>query len=228
MLVGRPPFQGMSQYLIFEKIRQGQIEFPDGVDADGRDLVQRLLVQDPNDRLGCGPVGSDNEYEALKEHPFIASVYQNDMYSVRIPWDNWPERKKAGSEGSDSDDEDIEVKLLNMSGSSNEISCEEVKKDLKPQPVLIEHGVIKKKCGWFYKKRFLIVSSEPRIYYTDANNLSKVRNIALSKDLVAELKHGNDFVINNPQRSYFFRELIGNPERWVNAINQLIRTHFST
>jgi 3-phosphoinositide dependent protein kinase-1 len=226
MLVGRPPFQGMSQYLIFEKIRLGQIEFPQDIDLQGKDFIEKLLVQDPDLRLGCGPIGSDNDLDALREHPFISSISHSDIFNLPVPWENWPEKPKPGSEGSESDDDDIEVKLLNMSGIEKDPKQEESKKNLKPEPMILVSGVIKKKCGWFYKKRYLIVSSEPRIYYTDANNLQKVREIALSKDLVAELKHGNDFVINNPQRSYFFREMIGNPERWVEGINNIIKANF--
>lgn len=224
MLVGRPPFQGMSQYLIFEKIRQGQIDFPPEIDPDGRDIIQKLLVQDPSLRLGCGEPGTSNDLCSLRLHPFINNFDFENIFNIPVPWTDWPERKQAKqSDGSDSDDDDIEVKLLNMKGEDNKARVEENKKS---EPEILVSGVIKKKCGWFYKKRYLIVSMEPRIYYTDVNNLSNVREIVLSKDLTAELKHGNDFVINNPLRSYFFRELIGNPQRWVDGINKVIKTHF--
>lgn len=224
MIVGKPPFQGMSQYLIFEKIRQGQIDFPDQIDPVAQDLIQKLMVQDPALRLGCGDPGSPNDLAGLKSHPFISNFDFQNILNTQVPCSDWPERKVAkSSEGSDSDDEDIEVKLLNMKGGENPVKIEENK---KIEPEILVSGIIKKKCGWFYKKRYLIVSMEPRIYYTDANNLQNIREIVLSKDLTAELKHGNDFVINNPLRSYYFRELVGNPQRWVESINRVVKTHF--
>ena len=228
MIVGKPPFQGMSQYLIFEKIRQGQVDFPEDIDPDGRDLIRRLMVQDPALRLGSGEPGSPNDLAGLKAHPFINNFDFLNILNIQVPWTEWPERKVAkSSEGSDSDDEDIEVKLLNMKGGGGGETVK-VEENKKVEPEILVSGVIKKKCGWFYKKRYLIVSMEPRIYYTDSNSLQNVREIVLSKDLTAELKHGNDFVINNQLRSYYFRELVGNPQRWVDAINRVIKTHFRT
>ena len=46
MIAGRFPFAGPSEYLIFEKIKRLDYEFPEGFDAEGKDLVQKLLVSD--------------------------------------------------------------------------------------------------------------------------------------------------------------------------------------
>lgn len=44
MIAGRFPFQGMSEYLTWQKIKSLEYSFPDGFDVGAKDLVQRLLV----------------------------------------------------------------------------------------------------------------------------------------------------------------------------------------
>jgi len=44
MIYGRFAFQGLSEYLTWEKIKQLDYSFPDGFDEDAKDLVERLLV----------------------------------------------------------------------------------------------------------------------------------------------------------------------------------------
>ena len=224
MLVGRPPFQGMSQYLIFEQIREARISFPEGIDADGMDLVRKLLVQEPERRLGGGETGTENDLAALKLHPFIRDFDIENILNVLVPFVDWPVVQKRGSDDDpddEEDDDDLEVKLLNMKGEEVKVS------QASSEPTILVSGILKKKCGWFYKKRYLIVSDQPRIYYTDADNSQKIREIVVSKELKAEIKAGKDFMVNNHQRTYYFREMVGNPQRWVDAINKVIKDHFS-
>lgn len=53
MLAGSPPFQSRSEYIIFQKIQKLEYKFPDSFDPVGRDLVEKLLVLDPAERLGA-------------------------------------------------------------------------------------------------------------------------------------------------------------------------------
>ena len=45
MIAGRFAFQGLSEYLTWQKIKQLEYSFPDGFDEQAKDLVQRLLVR---------------------------------------------------------------------------------------------------------------------------------------------------------------------------------------
>jgi 3-phosphoinositide dependent protein kinase-1 len=45
MIAGRFAFQGLSEYLTWQKIKQLEYSFPDGFDERAKDLVQRLLVR---------------------------------------------------------------------------------------------------------------------------------------------------------------------------------------
>jgi 3-phosphoinositide dependent protein kinase-1 len=44
MIAGRFAFQGLSEYLTWQKIKQLEYSFPEGFDEQAKDLVKRLLV----------------------------------------------------------------------------------------------------------------------------------------------------------------------------------------
>eukprot|EP01069_Polyplicarium_translucidae_P012032 Polyplicarium_translucidae@DN4670_c0_g1_i1.p1 len=60
-LTGLAPFAARSQSEVFEKILRADVMWPPDIDADGRDLIQRLLRPEPSERLSL--------QEAAK-HPF--------------------------------------------------------------------------------------------------------------------------------------------------------------
>ena len=45
MIAGRFAFQGLSEFLTFQKIKQLEYTFPEGFDVQAQDLIQRLLVR---------------------------------------------------------------------------------------------------------------------------------------------------------------------------------------
>lgn len=45
MIAGRFAFQGPSEYLTWQKIKQLEYNFPDGFDEHAKDLVQKLFVR---------------------------------------------------------------------------------------------------------------------------------------------------------------------------------------
>jgi 3-phosphoinositide dependent protein kinase-1 len=45
MITGRFTFQGLSEYLTWQKIKLLEYTFPDGFHQEARDLVEKLLVE---------------------------------------------------------------------------------------------------------------------------------------------------------------------------------------
>lgn len=45
MISGRFAFQGLSEYLTWQKIKKLEYAFPEGFDEQAKDLVQKLLVR---------------------------------------------------------------------------------------------------------------------------------------------------------------------------------------
>ncbi|ETI25354.1 hypothetical protein G647_02126 [Cladophialophora carrionii CBS 160.54] len=65
LLAGRPPFKAVNDYQTFQKIVGLDYEFPRGFPEVARDLVERLLVLDPQRRLSL---------EHAKNHPFFTGI----------------------------------------------------------------------------------------------------------------------------------------------------------
>lgn len=71
MITGTPPFQSPSQYLIFKKIERLEYTFTEGFNEEAKDLIQKLLVTDPQMRLG---VKDKILYSSLRAHPFFKGI----------------------------------------------------------------------------------------------------------------------------------------------------------
>jgi len=120
MIAGRFAFQGLSDYLTWQKVKALEYSFPEGFDPDARDLVEKLLVRNPLERLGCGEPGSSNDIAALKAHPFFQSIDWSTLWTIPAP----PlepglvkkERKPPGSGGSDDNWDDIGTTWEDMVG----------------------------------------------------------------------------------------------------------------
>jgi len=69
MFTGEVPFKGSSDYLLFQNILKGHVEFPKNFpSASGRDLIEKLLVTDVDMRLGA------KGYDDLKNHSFFRGI----------------------------------------------------------------------------------------------------------------------------------------------------------
>ncbi|XP_077490165.1 phosphoinositide-dependent kinase 1 isoform X3 [Amblyomma americanum] len=82
MISGLPPFRASNEYLTFQKILKLKYEFPDGFNSVVRDLVENLLVIDPNQRLGAASRGG---YPALKGHEFFTEVRWEKLPEMEPP-----------------------------------------------------------------------------------------------------------------------------------------------
>eukprot|EP01052_Picozoa_sp_SAG31_P032038 SAG31_NODE_3468_length_4238_cov_112.307321_4_plen_143_part_00 len=78
MLCGRPPFWSRNQQRLFKLIKNEPVKFPDryfsGVSSDAKDLITKMLVKDPKNRLSAEQVlshpwlgGDDTQVEARKQ-----------------------------------------------------------------------------------------------------------------------------------------------------------------
>jgi len=85
MITGRFAFHGLSEYLTWQKVKALDYTFPDGFDEQAKDLVEKLLVKSPTDRLGAGEPGTSNDINALKAHLFFASIEWLTLWTVTAP-----------------------------------------------------------------------------------------------------------------------------------------------
>ena len=80
MLAGKIPFAIKRGVKLNMKIYEQGVKYPDHLYKNAKDLIKKLLVIDPNERLGSGPDGSEN----IKKHPFFKGINWNDAYQKKI------------------------------------------------------------------------------------------------------------------------------------------------
>jgi 3-phosphoinositide dependent protein kinase-1 len=77
MLTGRAIFRAENEYLTFQQILNHPAEdfvYPEGFPAVASDLIDKILLQDPLERLGAGSDADGKGYQALKAHPFFEGI----------------------------------------------------------------------------------------------------------------------------------------------------------
>lgn len=100
----------------------------------------------------------------------------------------------------------------------------EMSKGITTKSRIIFEGVVKKKAGWIYKKRLLIISEEPKISYYEPTRKEFRGEIAISPQLRGEVKNKIDFHIITPKRTYYFKVINETtPDKWVKAVAELVR-----
>ena len=85
MRVGQTPFHGTVDYEVFNKIKDRQLVIPNELEPEVVDIIDKLLQLDPRHRLGAGPSGSELDFEALKSHPFFASINFDSLNQTSPP-----------------------------------------------------------------------------------------------------------------------------------------------
>jgi 3-phosphoinositide dependent protein kinase-1 len=77
LLTGRPPFKAGNEYQTFQKIVGLDYEFPPGFPPAARDLIERLLVLDPQRRLSI---------EHIKNHEFFDGIqWGRGLWAMKAP-----------------------------------------------------------------------------------------------------------------------------------------------
>ncbi|KAK9502614.1 hypothetical protein O3M35_011349 [Rhynocoris fuscipes] len=82
MISGLPPFRARSEYAIFQKITKLDYEFPDGFDSEARDLVEKLLVLNANERLGAKDTKG---YPSIRSHPMFNGIDFDNLLTTTPP-----------------------------------------------------------------------------------------------------------------------------------------------
>mmetsp|Transcript_110351 Transcript_110351/g.152610 ORF Transcript_110351/g.152610 Transcript_110351/m.152610 type:complete len:226 (+) Transcript_110351:1933-2610(+) len=87
LLVGVPPYYSENMKTLYANIERGPIKFPASMTNCARDLISRLMIRNPMERLGA--VGGADE---IRKHPFFDGVEWDKVRSKVI---SPPKRKKV-------------------------------------------------------------------------------------------------------------------------------------
>lgn len=218
MLCASPPFQAGSDYLIFQKILKLEYAFPEGFNKTAKDLIEKLLVINPNERLGATDI---KPYTSIREHEFFKG----------IDWNNLGPPPKIGSENKDDNNKipdnlepgldeqrasllqlgldsstprrkktDPARKITDLTASEIEERLEVQKKDkwhgLVQGNLILKQGLVDKKKGLFARRRMFLLTLGPHLYYVDPVNMVLKGEIPFSADMKVEAKNFRTFFVH--------------------------------
>lgn len=78
MLTGRPPWYTQDRQELFTRLREAELEFPEGLSPEAMDLIQGLLTRDPAKRLGA------IDAREITYHPFFGEIDWNMLYQREV------------------------------------------------------------------------------------------------------------------------------------------------
>jgi serine/threonine protein kinase len=82
---GVTPFKDKNNPLIFEKIRKNDFHVKEDLSEETKDIINKLLVKDPTQRLGGGSKENKLDIEALKNHKFFENIDFENLKNQQPP-----------------------------------------------------------------------------------------------------------------------------------------------
>lgn len=243
MISGLPPFRASTEFLTFQKIFKMDYEFPEGFPADAKDLVEKLLVLDHTKRIGANDKGKT--YDSIRNHPFFAGFDWNNI------WDQTPPTICPYLPGGTFEEEYVPVpdhlkpgltnkdllRLWGMDLSTSKgilnISPEEKRRRLEIQAresrwhqfvdgeLILKQGLVDKRKGLFPRRRMLLLTTGPRLFYVDPANMVLKGEIPWSPELWVEAKNFRIFLVHTPNRTYYLEDPDSYALEWRRVIDEV-------
>jgi len=92
---------------------------------------------------------------------------------------------------------------------------------LRPNERIIFHGIVVKRRALLARKRALILTDTPRLFYVDPDSKTFKKEIPWSDALWAEAADAQTFYVHVPGRDYYMRPQSTSSYCWVNEINNV-------
>ncbi|XP_045450843.1 3-phosphoinositide-dependent protein kinase 1 [Melitaea cinxia] len=242
MISGLPPFRASNEFLTYQKILKMDYEFPEGFPAEAKDLVEKLLVLDHTKRLGSSDKG--DTYESIRQHPFFEGI---DWENI---WEQTPPKISPYLPGGSFEEEytvpdHLEPGLggrqilrlwefdLSTSRGILNISPEEKRRRLEVQArenkwhqfvdgeLILKQGLVEKRKGLFARRRMLLLTTGPRLFYVDPVNMVLKGEIPWSPELRVEAKNFRIFLVYTPNRTYYLEDPQSYALEWTRVIDEV-------
>ncbi|BHF65752.1 3-phosphoinositide dependent protein kinase-1 [Sparganum proliferum] len=243
MLSGRPPFRPDKhghEFDVFRKVLALDYVFPERFDNEAKDIVQRLLVASPSDRLG-GPTSGGPT--AVRSHPFFAGVEWDSLMQKQPPtlipnleplehndWDKVPagytegqkyllsqELKLAASQVTEIDRAELLKKQAN----------ENIFHRFVRGRLIVKQGVLYKRRGLFARKRVFLLTEGPHLFYVDPETMVRKGEVPWSSFLRVEVRNSKIFSIIVPNRIYYLEDPAGHANDWLEKLRQVKAMYYS-
>ncbi|KOB74756.1 Phosphoinositide-dependent kinase 1 [Operophtera brumata] len=242
MISGLPPFRAATEFLTFQKVLKMDYEFPEGFPADAKDLVEKILVLDHTQRLGSDDKG--DMYGSIRNHPFFDGIDWDNLCEQTppticpyLPFGAFeeeyivPDYLEPGL-GNDQLKRLWEIDLCTSKGLLS-ISAEEKRHRLEEQgrdskwhqfvdgELVLKQGLIDKRKGLFARRRMLLLTTGPRLFYVDPTNMVLKGEIPWSPELRVEAKNFKIFLVHTPNRTYYLEDSSGFALEWKRVIDEV-------
>ncbi|CAI2363276.1 unnamed protein product [Moneuplotes crassus] len=243
MITGEVPFKGKTDFQTFEIIMKREFKWPEDIDDDLKDLIDRLLVIEPMQRLGAGRQGSGRSYEDLMLHPFFKEIDWNTIGTDIIPYDkkvlkNIIKKKKNLDIFEPTDPEPLPDLSESATMTTEDNSARQSEVDVKLQNPEdfnqlfeagkeLKRGWLMKRNPWFVnQKRLFILTNHPKLmYFKDEQTMRG--EIKLNSDCKAKKICKYKLEVVTKGRTYYLKH----PDKasidvWVQEINSAIEAKY--
>ncbi|XP_076436854.1 3-phosphoinositide-dependent protein kinase 1-like [Babylonia areolata] len=247
-LSGETPFRGGHEYQIFQKVCKLEYEIPEGFNPTAADLVKKLLVLEPSERLGCKELGG---MDMLRQHEFFKGVTWEGLETQQAPelmpylpaternpefWSNqsrtgFDDRRIAEIIISNEHQKEPAVKELPQDEHRKKLQEQEANNDyhgLVEGNLILKQGKVLKRKGLFARKRMLLLTEGPHLYYVDYSTNKKVLKgqIPWSQSLRPEAKNFKIFFVHTPNRTYYLESRDSDAHDWEVKINEVWQRYY--
>lgn len=250
---GLPPFRASNEYMIFQKIIKLEYDFPDGFSQTARDLVSKLLVIDPSKRLGCDECGGypalkahpfleGVDWENLHEQKApvlkpctvvdgeeIHSEYYVDDFDLELNPTSLSEYLKRieTHDRPHSPTRDNKY-VVDLTPAERKQRLERQGKENKwhrfvEGNLILKNGWVDKRKGLFARRRMLLLTEGPHLYYVDPENMVLKGEIPWSPQLKVEAKNFKTYFVHTPNRTYYLIDPESDAVEWCQAIKEMYR-----
>ncbi|VVC90878.1 3-phosphoinositide-dependent protein kinase 1 [Leptidea sinapis] len=242
MISGLPPFRAPNEFLTFQKILKMDYEFPEGFPADAKDLVEKLLVLDHSKRLGANDEG--RVYKSIRNHPFFNGIDWENIWEQTppticpyLPGGYLEEKYTVPDHLEPGLGKNQLVRLwefdLSTSRGILNITPEERRRRLEAQArdnkwhqfvdgeLILKQGMVDKRKGLFARRRMLLLTTGPRLFYVDPVNMVLKGEIPWSPDLRVEAKNFRIFLVHTPNRTYYLEDPLSFALEWTRVIDEV-------
>ncbi|GAB5583177.1 3-phosphoinositide-dependent protein kinase 1 isoform X1 [Prionailurus iriomotensis] len=94
--------------------------------------------------------------------------------------------------------------------------------------LILKMGPVDKRKGLFARRRQLLLTEGPHLYYVDPVNKVLKGEIPWSQELRPEAKNFKTFFVHTPNRTYYLMDPSGNAHKWCKKIQEVWRHRYQS
>ncbi|XP_038618467.1 3-phosphoinositide-dependent protein kinase 1 [Tachyglossus aculeatus] len=94
--------------------------------------------------------------------------------------------------------------------------------------LILKMGPVDKRKGLFARRRQLLLTEGPHLYYVDPVNKVLKGEIPWSQELRPEAKNFKTFFVHTPNRTYYLMDPSGNAHKWCKKIHEVWRHRYQS